>query len=133
VLDAPLEIKEADVGGILVTCTDKVGQLTGTVKSAGETDLSEVSVLLFPFGYRAWIENGMSPRRTRTVRASRAGAYNIGNVPAGEYFAVALDRASEGDMQDPAYIEALSRIATHVTVGVDAATLDLTKARVVVR
>lgn len=130
VLDAPLEIKDADVAGLVVTYTDKTAQLSGTVRAAGETDLSETSVLLFPASYRAWIDNGMNPRRVRTARASRSGAYTITNVPAGEYFAIAIDRASEGDMQDPAYIEALSRAGTRVTVAVDPATLDLTKAQV---
>ncbi len=130
VLDAPLEIKNADATGIIVTFTDQIGRVSGTVTATGETDLTETSVLLFPADYRAWTENGMNPRRVRTARASRAGAYSLANVPAGEYLVAAIDRASEGDMQDPVFIEALARVGTTVTVGTDARTLNLAKARV---
>lgn len=128
VLDGPLEIKEGDVTGIVVTFTDKMGTLTGKVRAGAETDLSEATVLLFPANYRGWIDNGMNPRRTRTARASRPGDYGFGNVPVGDYLVVALDRSNEGDMQDPAFIEALSRVATRVTIALDPVTLELQRA-----
>ncbi len=133
VLDAPLQITNGDVAGIVVTFTDKMAQLSGTVSAPGEADLSEVTVLAFPADYRTWVANGMSARLSKTTRANRNGAYSIANVPAGEYLVAAIDRASEGDMQDPVFIEALSRIAVRVTMGSDPATLDVTRGRVVVR
>jgi hypothetical protein len=89
--------------------------------------------MMFPYAYRVWIESGMSPRLARTARASRAGAYTVPNLPAGEYLVAAIDRTSEGDLQDPVFIEAVSRIATRVTVRADPVTLDLTKTKVVGR
>jgi len=133
VLDAPIEINDSDVGGIIITFTDKLGQVSGTVQAPGDTDLSEVSVLLFPAAYRAWIDAGMNPRRARTTRVSRTGAYSVPNLAAGDYFAIAIDRSHEGDMQDPAYIEALARAGTRVTVNADPVTLALTRTQVVVR
>jgi len=130
VLDAPIEIKDADVAGLVITFTDKMGALTGKVTAGAETDLSETTVLLFPSNYRGWIDAGMNPRRTRTARANRPGAYTFGNVPVGDYLVVALDRSNEGDMQDPAFIEALSRVATKVTITLDAVTLDLQRTQV---
>ncbi|MEO7189463.1 MAG: carboxypeptidase-like regulatory domain-containing protein [Vicinamibacterales bacterium] len=129
VLDAPLDLRD-DATGIVVTMADELAQLSGTVTSRGETDLSETSVYLVPADYRAWITAGMNPRRARTVRAGRTGSYAMANVPAGEYFAAAIDRADEGDVQDPAFIEVLSRIGTRVVVGVTPRTLDLAKTRV---
>lgn len=131
VLDAPIELKDADVGGVVITFTDKMGTLTGTVRAGTETDLSETTVLLFPANHRGWIDAGMNPRRTRTARASRPGAYTFGNVPVGDYLVVALDRANEGDMQDPAFIDALARVSTKVTVTLDPVTLELQRTRVV--
>jgi hypothetical protein len=130
VLDAPLEIREADVAGIVVTFGDPLARVSGTVTAAGETDLSETAVLMFPVNYRAWVENGMHPRRGRTARASRAGAYTLMNVPPGEYFIAAVDRVEEGNLQDPAFVAALSRVATRVTIGADAQTVDLRKTQV---
>ena len=129
VLDAPLEIRDASVSGIVVSLTDKFGQLTGTV-TAAETDLSETTILLFPANYRAWIDSGMNPRRSRTARASRAGAYTIAALPAGDYLVAAIDRSSEGDMQNPAYIEQVSKVATRVTIATDSVTLPLPRVRV---
>jgi hypothetical protein len=85
---------------------------------------------MFPADYRTWIDNGMNSRRSRTVRATRPGAFTIGNVPEGDYLLVALDRAAPADLQDPAHVEALARVGTRVTVVVDpvTATLDKTKA-----
>ena len=79
--------------------------------------------------YRAWIANGMNPRRVRTARASRTGTYALPNIPAGEYLAAAIDRADDGDLQDPAFIERLSRVGTRVVVGATERTMDLVKAR----
>jgi hypothetical protein len=131
VLDAPLEIRDSDLAGVVVTFVDKVGQVTGTVQAPGETDLSETSVVLFPADYRTWIDNGMNVRRAKTVRAARTGTFSIPNVPAGDYLLVAVDRTAPADLQDPANVESLSRGATHVTVGADAVTVNLNKTRVV--
>lgn len=129
VLDAPLDLN-ADVSGVVVTLTDQLASVSGTVSGPGETDFSETTVVLFPLGYKQWIANGMSSRLMRTTTASRSGAYSLANVPAGEYFAVAIDRAYDGDMQDPAAIEALARQGTRLTVTTDPAKIDLTKVRV---
>jgi hypothetical protein len=131
VLDAPLEIKDGDVTGLVVTFTDKMGGLKGSVQAGAETDLSDATVLLFPANYRGWIDAGMNPRRTRTARANRPGAYAFANVPPGDYLVAALDRSNEGDMQDPGFIEALARVATKVTIALDPVTLDLQRTRVV--
>jgi hypothetical protein len=72
----------------------------------------------------------MNPRRSRTARASRAGAYTIAALPAGDYLVAAIDRSSEGDMQDPAYIEQVSKVATRVTIATDSVTLPLPRVRV---
>jgi hypothetical protein len=129
VLDAPLDLN-SDVAGVLVTFTDRMAQLSGTVTSAAETDLSETTIVLFPYGYKAWVTNGMSARLLRTTRASRSGAYSVSGLPPGEYLVVAIDRGSEGDTQDPIVIEGLARLGTRVTIAADPVTLDLTKARV---
>jgi hypothetical protein len=131
VLDAPIELRDADITGVVVTFTDKIGQVTGSVRSPAETDLSETSVVLFPADYRTWIDNGMNPRRSRTVRATKPGAFTIPNVPAGDYLIVAIDRSAPADLQDPANVESLSRGATRVSVAADPVTVNLDKTRVV--
>jgi len=130
ILDAPLEIRDADASSVVVTYTDKLGQITGTVRAPGETDLSETAIVMLPADYRTWINNGMNPRRSRTVRATRPGAFTIAAVPAGDYLLVALDRSAPADLQDPANVEALARIGTRVTVAADPVTANLDKTKV---
>jgi len=129
VLDAPFDLN-ADVSGVVVTFTDQMAAVSGMVTSPGETDLSESTVVVFPYAFKTWITNGMSARLVRTTRAGRSGDFNIPAMPAGEYLIVAIDRSQEGDMQDPAVIDALSRLATRITVTTDPAKIDLTKMRV---
>jgi hypothetical protein len=87
--------------------------------------------VLFPADYRTWIDNGMNPRRSRTVRPTRPGAFTIPNVPAGDYLIIAVDRSAPADLQDPANVEALARGATRVSVAADAVTVNLDKTRTV--
>jgi hypothetical protein len=129
-LDAPVELRDTDLAGVVITMVDQLAPVTGTVTAPGETDLSETSVLLFPVDFRSWTENGMNPRRMRVVRASRAGAFSLPNVPVGEYFIIAVDRLNESDVQDPSRVDALSRVATRITVASTSQAVTLQKARV---
>jgi hypothetical protein len=130
VYDGPIEIKNADITGVTVTLTDRMARVTGNVTTTGTARASEALVILFPADYRAWIEAGMNPRRTQTARPGAAGAYTIAGLAPGDYLVIAIDRSDEGDLQDPAFIEALSRGATKVTVTADARTQDLSITRV---
>ena len=130
VLDAPIDLKETDVTGVLITLTDEQFTLSGTVTAAAAQKADEAIVFVFPADHRAWIENGMNPRRSRSTRAAANGTYVFSLLPPGDYLAVAVDRAEEGNLQDPAYIEALSRLGTRVSVVSAKQTLDLTTMKV---
>jgi hypothetical protein len=125
----PLELSTGDVGGAVVTYTDKVSQITGTVRGAAAN--ARATVIVFPVDYHAWISNGMSPRRTRQSTASAAGVYTAAGLLAGDYLIVAVDDIDVPDNQDPAMFDALARIATRVTLGEgDKKTADLTVLRI---
>ena len=130
VLDAAVDVRDANIGGVVVTVTDEAFSLTGTVTPAAGQTVADAVVLLFPADYRAWIENGMNPRRSRSGRPNPAGAYTFPVLPAGDYLVVAVDRSDEGNLQDPAYIEALSRLGTRVSVVSAKQTLDLSTMKV---
>jgi hypothetical protein len=123
--DVPLALSQS-VDGLVVTLTDHDTALSGTVRTAtGANDLT-ASVVVFPADRRLWSDYGGSPRRWRAVRTGRLGDYRIGNLPAGEYLAVAIADADASGWQEPATLERLARLASHVQVaGGAAATLDL--------
>jgi hypothetical protein len=93
VLEMPLEIRSGNVADVVITLTDRLGQLSGTVAASSQDRPGDAAVILFPADYRAWIGNGMNPRLARTARATASGAYTIPRLTAGEYFVVAIDRS----------------------------------------
>ena len=130
VLDAPIELRDTDITGVLITLSDEQFALSGTVTVAAGHKADEAIVYVFPADHRAWIENGMNPRRSRSTRVAASGAYTFSGLPAGDYLAVAVDRADEGNLQDPAFIEALSRLGTRASVVSGKQSLDLTTLKV---
>jgi hypothetical protein len=130
VLDAPIDLRDTDITGVLITLTDEQFALSGTVTATAAQKVDESIVYVFPADHRAWIENGMNPRRSRSTRVAASGAYTFSGLPAGDYLAVAVDRADEGNLQDPAFIEALSRLGTRVSVVSAKQSQDLTTMKV---
>lgn len=113
VSDTPLEVEGSDVGGVVFVFTDRTTELSGTVQDGAG---AVVSVLLFPADDRTWVDNGSNPRRMKTARTTKTGAYTFTAVPAGEYFIVAVRDEAAGDWPDPAFLASLRAIATRVTL-----------------
>ena len=129
VYDTALEIK-GDVTDVVLTFSDEQLTLSGTVTATAGQKPEDAIVYLFPADYRAWIADGMNPRRSKTARAQGGGSYAFGLVPRGDYMAAAIDRSDEGDLQDATFVEALAKVAVRVSVTSEKQTLDLTAARV---
>lgn len=126
--DVPFSLNAKDLTDVVITFTDRPGSLSGIVRDRQNPDSGAV-VLLFPTDPAAWIGRGAYPRRMRTARADRDGSYMINGVPAGEYYMVAVHEESFADWQDPALLEALTRVARQVRVlDGDRRTQDLTAA-----
>jgi hypothetical protein len=116
VLDEPFDLAGADLTGAVVTYTDQQTQLTISVQGSAAKDFSDVLVVAFPADYRKWIDDGMTPRRARSVTVSRTGQALLAGISPGEYLAAAVPADMPVELQNPRSIEALARIATKVTV-----------------
>jgi hypothetical protein len=57
---------------------------------------------------------------------STRGAWQIDNLPAGDYVVLAIDDRFSADWQRPDRLDSLSRSGTHVTLSAEKRTLDLT-------
>jgi hypothetical protein len=127
--DAPVDIK-GDLSNVVITLTDRLAQLSGVVTAASPYRAADAVVIAFPADHKAWIDAGMNPRLARSVRPTSTGSYTIPNLTPGDYAVVAIDQADEGDLQDPAVIDGLSRVATRVAIAAEPHTQALTVTRV---
>jgi hypothetical protein len=127
----PLEIAGNDIDGVVLVLTDRLTQLSGTVRNAQGQGDAQADVVIFPADSQLWKQYGVTPRRARSVRATRTGAYSTQGLPAGDYYVVAVEGTSSRDWQDPKFLEAAARVATRVTIiDGDKKALDLKTTRI---
>lgn len=129
--DQPIEIGTREVSGVVVTLTDKIARVSGTVRAGQGLDPA-AAVILFPADLRGWRDVGLSQRRLRMVRATKTGTYTIAAVPPGDYHLIAVSEEFAGDWQDPTFLERVAPESTAITVG-EGQTVDRDLARKEVR
>ena len=104
------------VSGIVVVMTDSPALLSGVVRDEiGKPD-PEAGVIVFPLEKSAWTNFGDAPGRAMYVRPNSAGAYQMRNLPAGQYFIAAVDDALLGQWLNPQFLEQVSRVADRITL-----------------
>ena len=115
ILDAPIELRQ-NAEDAVVTWSDRVSEISGTVTDSRGTALPGQTVVLFATDRRSWFFNS---RRIAAGRTNAQGRYRIINLPAGEYYAVADDDLDEGDWFDPVVLEQVAQRATLVRLEED--------------
>jgi len=111
----PLTIGNEDIRGVVVTFTDRVTELAGTVRPAVAGGDMDASVIVFPTDFQKWLAMGMVPGRTATTRPDGTGAFSVRLGLPGEYFVIALPPDVAPDI-DAASLAAWSQQASRVTV-----------------
>jgi hypothetical protein len=114
-IDRPIELTSESLSGVVVSFTDLIASITGTIRDIEKSDEGAVAAL-FPADPAGWKEFGVNPVRFRLARATPTGAFNFGNLIAGEYFVVAIGAEYAQEWQDPAYLDVLSRTAQRITL-----------------
>ncbi len=105
-----------DITGVVVTFTSAAARIRGSVRDQKGAAAASGAVVAFPTDRSLWTNYGLRPDRLALATISTSGAYSL-NLPAGEYFVVAIDTASAKDWTDPRFLAAASTAATRVTVG----------------
>lgn len=113
--DMPLTLENADVTTLLLTFTDRMPGLGGSVRDSQGRPDADATVIVFPTD-GVWIDRGPMPRRLRSVRTSRTGDFAFAALPPGEYFVAALNDGIAVNWQEPGFLQRLARTATRVTV-----------------
>ena len=113
----PFDTSGGDVTGVVVTLTNRQQEIFGTVRDAQGAIAPESMVVVFPAEPAQWSDYGLSAPRFRSVTVRADGTYRIGNLPAGDYFAVAIGGSNANQWQTPGFFKNVSSLATRVVIG----------------
>lgn len=109
-----------------IVCGDAPTRVRGTVRKDDGAADPDAAVVAFPVERAFWRGPTLRPHRLMQVTSDKSGAYSLVNLPAGDYFVVAIPLDKSALWQDPRFLERLARSATRVTLGPgDSRTADL--------
>jgi hypothetical protein len=124
VTDRGIEVGNHDLGGVEVELTNKRQQVSGRVLDARGEAIKDCVVVIFAQDRSRW--SAPFNRYLATGRPGDQNEFKIGTLPAGQYYAVAVERIDAGEWQDPDVLDGLSRAATSFSLGEgEMRTLDL--------
>jgi hypothetical protein len=113
VADEILTLAAADVSGVVITLTNRLGQITGSVSSMRSS--ASARVVVFPADRRVW--DTASRRVVKITGTDAHGGYRIPDLPAGAYRLIAVSDDDEIAPRDTiALFEALAPHAEAVTL-----------------
>jgi protocatechuate 3,4-dioxygenase beta subunit len=114
VTDRGLDFKPGeDVNGVEIEVTNKVASVGGTVSNASGA-VKDFTVVVFATDEQKWTlpQN----RWTASARPNQDGQFKLANLPAGEYYAIAVEYVAQGDWQDPDWLARAAKTATRFTL-----------------
>jgi hypothetical protein len=113
-LDFPLDFAATeDVTGAVLTVTDKVNELSGTLtESTGKPGI-DYTIIAAAVDNRFWTPGS---RRIVTTRSGADGKYSFRSLPPGNYYLVVVSDLEQGAQYDPEFLKSLGGMATMVTI-----------------
>ena len=125
-----VELKNTDLADVVVTFTDQISSISGTVKAPQTGGFESVSVVYVPAEYQRWLLSGGLSRRNPITITDQKGAFTINRVPPGDYLIIAVDNGVLEATQSVDFYDRLARMASRITVGTGekkTVTLEVTK------
>jgi hypothetical protein len=105
ITDRPYEFKSGNnVTGVVVTLTDRLTDLSGSVRDNKGQAMKDYVLVIFPQDSKLW--TGQS-RFIRTARPNQQGTFSLKGLPPGRYLAAPLESLENGAQNDPALLEQL--------------------------
>jgi uncharacterized protein (DUF2141 family) len=113
-LDAPFTLPpNQHVLDATITFTERLAQVTGTLRHAAGGAAADYTVVVFPAEPSLWVPQS---RRIQGVRPAADGTYLMRNLPAGNYLLAAVDDVEPGEWFDPAFLQRLGPAAVRITI-----------------
>jgi hypothetical protein len=111
-LDGVLTVDANGIPDLSLTMSDRHSSVGGTLSTEGgpATDYFLVAFTADKTMWRA------PSRRVRSIRPATSGAFDVSDLPPGQYYLAALKDLDPADLEDPAFLETLIPAAALVTV-----------------
>lgn len=112
VLDGILTVDANGLSDLTMTMSDRHSSVGGTLTTAGGP-ATEYFLVAFAADKAMW---RAPSRRVRSTRPATSGAFEVADLPPGQYYLAALKDLDAADLEDPAFLETLIPAAALVTV-----------------
>jgi len=113
-LETPIEIQPGqNLAGAVVTLTDQLTELSGTISNVAGAPMTDVTVLLFPADPSLWLTT--SRRMRPPTRPGPDGKFRFTGLLPGEYLFAVLTDLEPGDWGDRAFMEQVAAAAIKLT------------------
>jgi hypothetical protein len=125
VTDTGVDFRGADaVTGLDIVLTSKLTDISGSVTASNGEPVKDYTVVIFAEDPQKWTVP--MTRYVTGTRPDQQGRFQVKNLPAGSYYAVAVDYIPQGEWGDPELLDRLKDKAKRITLGEgEAKTLDL--------
>jgi protocatechuate 3,4-dioxygenase beta subunit len=115
VTDTGIDFKGGeDVSGIEVDLTQQTTAIAGSVADGRGQPVKDFTVVIFPEDQQKWTLP--LNRWISSARPDQDGRFKVNNLPAGTYYAIALEYVAQGDWSDPDWLERARSKATRFTL-----------------
>jgi protocatechuate 3,4-dioxygenase beta subunit len=129
ITDTGTEFKAGEaVTGLEIVLTNKLTSVSGTVTAGNGTPVKDYTVVLFSDDDERW--TAPQTRWVFGVRPDQDGKFQVRNLPAGGYYAVAVEYIEQGTWGDPELLQRLKSSASSFSLDEgQTKTLDLKMSR----
>jgi protocatechuate 3,4-dioxygenase beta subunit len=116
VTDTGVEFKSGEaVSGVEIVLTSKLTEVKGTVTASGSELVKDYTLVVFSDDPQHWtLPNS---RYISGTRPDQEGRFQVKNLPAGGYYAIAVEYLAQGEWNDPEVLERLKTNATKFSLG----------------
>ena len=116
IADDMIELDNGDLTGLVLTVSKDANVLSGSIVDANGAGDPEAEVIVFPADSTLWREGIFNTRRIRFARAMSAGAFELSQLPPGDYYVAAVASQVVTEPVDSLFLERLVAGATKITL-----------------
>lgn len=112
-----IDLKATDVTDVVITFTNELSSVDGSIKEPSSGGFDSVSVVFVPADYKRWLMGGGMQRRPPVVTPGPKGNFNIARVTPGDYLIIAVDNGVLEATQSADFYDRIAQRATRISVG----------------